>query len=83
MADQDKQRGPAPNPPERYPSVRQDDAVERTGRTEQVAGEGASFDPSADAPTAGDCLLPQDGSTPPGSNEGKLGPAGDPAEGRR
>lgn len=25
--------------PERYPSVRQDDAVERTGRTEQVTGE--------------------------------------------
>lgn len=27
--------------PERYPSVRQDDAVERTGRTGQVTGEDA------------------------------------------
>jgi hypothetical protein len=66
---------------ERYPAVRQHDAIERTGRTEQVAGEGRSFDPGKDAPSqpsrgAGD--------TPsPGTDEGRLGPAGDPAEGKR
>src|SRR5436309_1825809 len=39
--------------PERYPSVRQDDAVERTGRSEQIGSddEPRSFDPRADAPT--------------------------------
>lgn len=72
----DNQRGP-----ERYPSVRQDDAIERTGRGEQVTGEGRSFDPSADAPTprqgAGD------GSAPHAANEGRIGPGGDPAEGKR
>jgi hypothetical protein len=36
--------------PERYPSVRQDDAVERTGRIEEVTGERRSFDPPVDAP---------------------------------
>ena len=34
--DRDKDRT---REPERYPSVRQDDAVERTGRIEEVAGE--------------------------------------------
>ena len=56
--------------PERYPKVDQTDAVQ---------GEARSFDAAADAPTprqgAGD------GSAP--SNEGRLGPGGDPAEGRR
>jgi hypothetical protein len=67
--------------PERYPAVRQDDAVEATGRTEEVTGERRSFDPSADAPTprqgAGD------GSVPHSANEGRLGPGGDPVEGKR
>jgi hypothetical protein len=62
--------------PERYPSVRQDDAVERTGQ-----GEQRSFDPSADAPTprqgAGD------GGAPTSANEGHIGPGGDPVEGKR
>lgn len=64
--------------PERYPSVRQDDAVERTGRTEQVTGESRSFDPRADAPTprqgAGDGSAKQ---------QGFEGGQGDPAEGKR
>jgi len=67
---------------ERYPAVRQDDAVERTGRTEQVAGEGRSFDPEKDAPSQ----PPQgagDTSSPVAPNEGRLGAAGDPAEGKR
>jgi len=67
--------------PERYPSVRQDDAVERTGRTEEVVGEGRTFDPRADAPTprqgAGD-------TSPEASRQdGFKGPEGDPAEGKR
>jgi hypothetical protein len=67
---------------ERYPSVRQDDAVERTGRSGQVTGEGErSFDPAADAPTprqgAGDTTAPRT------ANEGHMGPGGDPAEGKR
>lgn len=73
--------------PERYPSVRQDDAVERTGRGEAVTGQSSgeqrSFDPAADAPTprqgAGD-----GGAEPPASaNEGRLGPGADPVEGKR
>ncbi|WP_374467773.1 hypothetical protein [Phenylobacterium sp.] len=68
---------------ERYPSVRQDDSVERTGRTEQVTGESGeprSFDPAADAPTrqgAGDTTAPTS------ANEGRLGPGADPVEGKR
>jgi|GEM_PF-1093355 hypothetical protein len=57
--------------PERYPSVDQSDAVQ---------GESRSFDPSADAPT------PRQGAgdgSPGASDEGRLGPGGDPAEGRR
>lgn len=71
--------------PERYPSVRQDDAVERTGRTEQVAGQAAaenrSFDPRADAPTprqgAGDT------SPEAAKQAGFEGLQGDPSEGKR
>ena len=67
----DNQRGP-----ERYPSVRQDDAVEGGDPNEP-----RSFDPSADAPTprqgAGD------GGAPRSVNEGRIGPGGDPAEGKR
>ncbi len=54
--------------PQRYPSVRQDDAVEPR-----------SFDPGAETPTprqgAGD-------TSPKAANEGRMGPAGDPAEGK-
>jgi len=66
---------------ERYPSVRQDEAVERTGRTEQVTGESRSFDPRADAPTprqgAGDA------SPKAAKQDGFNGPEGDPVEGKR
>lgn len=55
--------------PERYPSVRQDDAVERTGRIEEVTGgETRSFDPPRGA-----------GPDQPG-NAGKVGPDGKPAQ---
>jgi hypothetical protein len=81
---------------ERYPAVRQDDAVERTGRTEAVtgqsgevsagsSGEGSSeprsFDPAADAPTPRQGA--GDGSIPSSANEGRLGPGADPVEGKR
>jgi hypothetical protein len=71
--------------PERYPSVRQDDAVERTGRTEEVTGEGRSFDPGGDAPTprnsgkVGPDGAPAEDARQPGFE----GPQGDPAEGKR
>jgi len=99
MADQREQRGPEPfsnhqadntagreanaatpldkeqpteAAPERYPSVRQDDSIE-------TPGEGRSFDPSVSAPTprqgAGDDAQ--------AAGEGRLGPEGDPAEGKR
>lgn len=65
---------------ERYPAVRQDDAVERTGRTEQVTGEDRSFSGSVGNPQppqgAGD-------TSPEATQAGRLGPEGDPAEGRR
>lgn len=61
--------------PERYPAVDQTDAVQGA----RAARESRSFDPSADAPTprqgAGD------GSS--AADEGRLGPQGDPAEGKR
>lgn len=67
--------------PERYPSVRQDEAVERTGRAGQVSGEDRSFEPPSGAPVprqgAGD------GGAPASSNDGRLGPGADPAEGKR
>jgi hypothetical protein len=58
--------------PERYPSVRQDDAIEGSG-------EKRSFDPRADAPT------PRQGAgdSSPATNQGRLGPEADPAEGKR
>jgi len=74
--------------------VRQDDAVEDTGRTEQVTGQSSgsheshlegtdgetrSFDPSADAPTP----QGENDDTPHSANEGRLGPGGDPVEGAR
>lgn len=67
--------------PERYPSVRQDDAIERADRTEPAARERRSFDPAKDAPSQ-----PPQGAgatSSPSIDEGRLGPAGDPAEGKR
>jgi len=58
---------------ERYPPVRQDDAVERTGFGEQVR----SFDPTDDAPTPRDVS----GDTDAGQ-KGFEGPQADPAEGK-
>jgi hypothetical protein len=60
---------------ERYPAVRQDDAVERTGRTEEVTGENRSFDPPP-RQGAGD-------GSPAAAQQGHMGPGGDPAEGKR
>lgn len=57
--------------PERYPSVRQDDAVE---------GESRSFESTGNPEPrqgAGDTTVP------PSANEGRLGPGADPAEGKR
>lgn len=82
MAGEDKARGKdgkeaGSGAPERYPSVRQDDAVERTGRAEEVTGEGRSFDPSVAAPT------PEQEGSPEPEQEGFEGPQGNPAEGKR
>ena len=68
---------------ERYPSVDQHDAVERTGRDEATTGE-RSFEPKIRNETA----PPEDASTdgddvPPSANEARLGPGGDPVEGKR
>lgn len=60
--------------PERYPAVRQDDAVERTGRSEEVTSEGRSFDPTSSASSTKDKMTP----IMPG-NAGKVGPDGKPA----
>jgi hypothetical protein len=56
--------------PEPLPSVRQDDAIERTGRTEAVVGESQTSEPGEE-PNAP--AVPGD----------LTGPAGDPAEGKR
>jgi hypothetical protein len=55
---------------ERYPDVDRTDAV-------QPSVEQRSFDPSADAPT------PCEGVADASTQAGRLGPQGDPAEGRR
>lgn len=69
---------------ERYPAVDQHDAVERTGRTEEVLGEGKSFDSPLQNESAGMGDATTDGEEVPASaNEGRLGPGGDPAEGKR
>jgi hypothetical protein len=66
--------------PQDYPSAGRDDAIERTGRTEEVAGEGRSFDSKTGNPApkqgAGDA------SAPSSTSEGLMGPQGDPAEGK-
>lgn len=57
--------------PERYPAVRQDDAVE---------GEARSFEKTGNPePRQG----AGDSTVPPSANEGRLGPGADPAEGKR
>jgi hypothetical protein len=66
--------------PESYPAVDQRDAVERTGRTEQTTGEDRSFEPPANPePRRG----AGDTSAPPSTTEGRIGPQGDPVEGKR
>jgi hypothetical protein len=62
--------------PERYPPVRQDDAVERTGLGEQLR----SFDP-ADQEAADGRDMAEDASRD-GGQKGFEGPEGDPAEGK-
>jgi hypothetical protein len=59
--------------PERYPPVRQDDAVERTGFGEQVR----SFEPADEAPPPRDVSGDTDG-----GQKGFEGPQADPAEGK-
>jgi hypothetical protein len=65
--------------PERYPAVRQDESVERTGRAGQVTGEARAFEgkPANPQPRQGA------GDTDPSIDEGRLGSEGDPAEGKR
>lgn len=62
--------------PERYPPVRQDDAVERTGFGEQVR----SFDPADQA--AADARDIGEDASRDGGQKGFEGPQGDPAEGK-
>lgn len=57
--------------PERYPAVRQDDAVD---------GEDRSFAEGNPQPRQGAGDGP---AVPPSANEGRLGPGADPAEGKR
>jgi hypothetical protein len=59
--------------PERYPPVRQDDAIERTGLGEQFR----SFDPTDEAPTPHDV-----GGDTDAGQKGFEGPQADPAEGK-
>jgi hypothetical protein len=56
---------------ERYPPVRSDDAVD--------AAEERSFDRGNPEPRQG----AGDGSAPASANDGRLGPGGDPVEGKR
>jgi hypothetical protein len=56
---------------ERYPKVRQDDAV--AGETRAFKGKGNPEPPQG----AGDTTVP------PSANEGRIGPGADPAEGKR
>ncbi|MFC3079373.1 hypothetical protein ACFODL_14840 [Phenylobacterium terrae] len=68
---------------ERYPSVDQHDAVERTGRSEQVTGEGRTFSTPRQNEHEGMGDATTDGEDVPHSaNDGRLGPGGDPVEGK-
>lgn len=81
MADERERQGeeagkaPAGGRPERYPQVRQDDAIERT-----APGEARSFDPASGAATS------RRAAGSPSSEgcrqDGFSGPQGDPAEGK-
>lgn len=77
-----KGRGTSEVSPKAYPPARADDSIERTGRTEEVTGESRSFDkqpPGNPAPRQG----AGDGSPSRVADEGRTGPRGDPAEGKR
>ncbi|MFI4966520.1 MAG: hypothetical protein ACHP9T_14275 [Caulobacterales bacterium] len=66
--------------PQAYPATRPDDSIERTGRSEGVGGERRSFDKVTGNPA------PRQGAgdgSPTAANDGRLGPQGDPAEGKR
>ena len=69
--------------PERYPAVRQDDAVEAPGSTEDVTGERRSFDPPRTAPPRPPRPPQGAGDAPVSTNNGRMGPGADPAEGKR
>jgi hypothetical protein len=68
-------RGPRPGRPERYPRVNQTDVVERTVEAEDVA-EPRSFRPDAEEPPS------RESDSECAANERRLGPEGDPAEGK-
>jgi hypothetical protein len=74
---------------ERYPSVDQHEAVERTGRDQPVAGEDPSFSPpGGETKIRNETAPPEDASTdggdvPSSPQKGRMGPAGDPVEGKR
>jgi hypothetical protein len=73
---------------DRYPSVDQHDAIERTGRDQAVTGENPSFQPGGETKTRNETAPPEDASTdgddvPSSANDGRLGPGGDPVEGKR
>jgi hypothetical protein len=60
--------------PERYPSVKKDDSVERPSESRSFEGEGANPEPRQGA---------GDGGPDPSVNQGRMGPGADPAEGKR
>jgi len=66
LNESDNRRGP-----ERYPSVRQDDAVEAETRSFEKTGNPEPRQGAGDT------------TAPPSTNEGRTGPAADPAEGKR
>jgi hypothetical protein len=62
--------------PQRYPPVNQTDGIEAAPDAAEVAGEARSFDPAAEGPE------PRDLGAENAVNERRLGPEGDPAEGK-
>lgn len=63
--------GPPASGLQRYPAVDQTDAVQ---------GERRSFSPAAEAPRSADA---DRGACPASTTDGRMGPGGDPAEGKR
>lgn len=63
--------GSRPEEPKPYPAV---------DRTDAVQGEIRSFDPAADAPTP---RCGEGDPCPASMTDGRMGPGGDPAEGKR